>query len=176
MGKKIKYGEKMHYGNYVISMFRRPVIDDEDKLKVRELDYFLVQPVNEHLRIELPETNPSFQYLRHLIENDDESDHYIALVLSNMVFVASNVDCFFHNAVKLLEIVSYDPLLLKKGHANASVTNEEFVGMVERLRNKWLEAYEVELKNFSHKSDEYGEDDAREDAAAEAAENELLKE
>ena len=174
-GKKIKPGDKFRFGDYTVSMFRRPVIDDMEHVKVRELEYFLVQMVDEHLRIEIPETSPSFQYIRHLIEEDEDYEQFIVMMLSNMVFVVNNTDCFFHNAVKLVEVLQYDPLLLEKGYKNSKVSNEGFMEMATRLRDKWLEAYKVELKHFGEKSDNYTDEDAREDAAADTAEEDLNK-
>ena len=60
-------------------------------------------------------------------------------------------------------------------HCCCKGSNEGFMEMATRWRDKWLEAYKVELKQFGEKSDNYTDEDAREDAAADTAEEELNK-
>ena len=175
--KRLRYNNCVHIGNFKLQLYQKAVWD-EQKGTVLNLQYIIVQPVNEHFSVEIYEHSSMFHYLKELINDDNVNgfDKYVEMLCRNILFVSTSVDSYFHNIVSLFESVSLCPLLLKEGYAiSKEASNAKIKEAITEVCRKWLESYEKEVEEEKKKSEEYSEEDAKADAAADTCEEEAAK-
>lgn len=175
--KRLRYNNCVHIGNFKLQLYQKAVWDGQ-KGTVLNLQYILVQPVNEHFSVEIYEHSSMFHYLSDLIndENVNGYDKYVEMLCRNILFVSTSPDSYFHNIVSLFESVSLCPLLLKEGYAiSEQASNTRIKEAITEVCRKWLESYEKEVEEEKKKSEEYSEEDAKADAAADTCEEEAAK-
>ena len=172
--KRLRYNQCIHIGNFKLQLYKKAVWDGQ-KGTVLDLQYILVQPVNEHFSVEIYEHSSMFHYLSDLINDDNVNgyDKYVEMLCRNILFVSTSADSYFHNTVSLFESVSLCPLLLKEGYAiSKEASNAKVKEAITEVCRKWLETYEKEIEEEKKKSEEYSEEDAKADAAADICEEE----
>ena len=175
--KRLRYNNCINIGNFKLQLYQKAVWDGE-KGQVINLEYIMISPVNEHFSVEIYEHSDMFHYLKELVNDNNENgyDKYVELLCRNILFTSTSADSYFHNIISLFESVSMCPLLLKEGYEmSKNATNAKVKETITEICRKWLANYEKELELAGKKSDEYSEEDARADAAAEIAEEEAKK-
>lgn len=172
---RLRYNKAVEYGNYTLQLYRKAVWDNE-KGRVIDLDYIAVRAAGEHFVAEIYEHCDMFHYLKELVNEDKTGEFtpYIVMLCRNIHFVSTSADSYFHNVVSLASSVSIEPLILKEGfEMSENVSNVKFMEALKSIREKWIAKRAEELAAMKEASDGYSEEDARADAAAEVAEEEL---
>ena len=175
--KRLRYNNCVHIGNFKLQLYQKAVWVGQ-KGTVLNLQYIIVQPVNEHFSVEIYEHSSMFHYLKELINDDNVNgfDKYVEMLCRNILFVSTSTDSYFHNIVSLFESVSLCPLLLKEGYTiSKEASNAKIKEAITEVCRKWLETYEKEIEEEKKKSEEYSEEDAKADAAADTCEEEAAK-
>ena len=175
--KRLRYNKSIEIGNFKLCLYRKAVWDNQ-KRDACNIDYISIQPVNEHFEVLIYEHSDMFHYIKELVNDNNENgyDKYVELLCRNILFTSTSADSYFHNIIALFESVSICPLLLKEGYeVSKNASNAKVKEAITEICRKWLVNYEKELEETKHKSDDYYEEDARADAAAEIAEEEAQK-
>ena len=174
--KRLRYNKSIEIGNFKLCLYRKAVWDNQ-KRDACNIDYISIQPVNEHFEVLIYEHSDMFHYIKELVNDNNENGYkYVELLCRNILFTSTSADSYFHNIIALFESVSICPLLLKEGYeVSKNASNAKVKEAITEICRKWLANYEKELEETKHKSDDYSEEDARADAAAEIAEEEAQK-
>lgn len=175
--KRLRYNKSIEIGNFKLCLYRKAVWDNQ-KRDAYNIDYISIQPVNEHFETLIYEHSDMFHYIKELVNDNNENgyDKYVELLCRNILFTSTSADSYFHNIIALFESVSICPLLLKEGYeVSKNASSAKVKEAITEICRKWLANYEKELEETKQKSDDYSEEDARADAAAEIAEEEAQK-
>ena len=174
---RLRYNQCIHIGNFKLQLYKKAVWDGQ-KGTVLDLQYILVQPVNEHFSVEIYEHSDMFHLLSDFINDDNANgfDAYVEMICRNILLAGTSADTYYHTIVSLFGSVSICPLLLKEGfEISKEANNAKIKEAITEVCRKWLETYEKEIEEEKKKSEEYSEEDAKADAAADICEEEAAK-